>query len=233
MTGLTAETLRLLQTLAASGLVFCAVMGPLCAAVLFGASGAEARRAAAAPDRAAIALALGMEPGEATTDALAAARAESEDLARRVAVLAAALEAAEREEADDAAALLRPPAPQALPKEAAGKISEALRPLAGRITVEVTTAPAEGARLYAAQLAGAIREAGVAVEGPYGILTTADADGLYVSAGEGDDAGAQVLAALQAAALSAHASPAEGGLGDILVPDGQDVRVYVAAAPPA
>ena len=130
--------------------------------------------------------------------------------------------------ADAAREVLAPPAPPALPGEAAARIADALRPLSGEVSVEVASAPGEDARLYAAQISGAMRKAGLSVDGPFGVLTTVPADGLFVST---SGAGDQILQALQAEGLGAVPSPEGGPLTAVLMPEGRDVRIYVATAP--
>ena len=196
---------------------------------------AEERAAALGVRLAAIEAALGPreEASEAPLDAPAlASGADISQITERL----AAVEAAVRQPVPtldlpaEAQALLAPERPVALPGETAERIADALRPLSGEVSVEIASAPGEGARLYAAQITGAIRAAGLSVDGPFGVLTTEPADGLFVSTG---GAGEQILAALQGEGVSAMPSPTAGPLTAVLTPDGRDVRIYVATAPTA
>ena len=209
---------------------------------------AEERAAALGVRLAAIEAALGPRdvsrnaPTDGASDSVSdGARRDAPVLAdgaeiSRIAARLAAVEAAVRQPAAlpglpaEARALLAPERPAALPGETAERIADALRPLSGEVSVEIASAPGEGARLYAAQITGAIRAAGLSVEGPFGVLTTAPADGLFVSTGA---AGEQILAALQGEGVSASPSPQVGPLTAVLTPDGRDVRIYVATAPTA
>ena len=210
------------------------VSGGEVAALRRQATEAEDRAAALGVRLAAIEAALGDPPPAEAAEAAgddasgAPARAGLGDITARL----AAVEAAVRGPTvpSEVQALLNPGAPTALPGETAERIAAALRPLSGEVSVEIASAPAESARLYAAQITGAIRAAGLSVDGPFGVLTTEPADGLFVSTG---GAGEQILAALQGEGVSAAPSPAEGPLTAVLAPDGRDVRIYVATAPMA
>ena len=132
----------------------------------------------------------------------------------------------------EAAAILTPP-PRRLARAEAAAIAAALADQAGGFSVEVVTAPEAEARLYALQLTGALRGAGIDARGPVAVLTTTQADGLLVSTeADGDGPGAAVLAALQGAGLTALPTPPGTAEGDVLAPDGTDVRVYVGGLRP-
>ena len=132
----------------------------------------------------------------------------------------------------EAAAILTPP-PRRLARSEADAIEAALADQAGGFSVEIVTAPEAEARLYALQLTGALRGAGIDARGPVAVLTTAQADGLLVSTEAGGDGpGASLLAALQSAGLTALPTPPGTAAGDVLAPDGTDVRVYVGGLRP-
>ena len=245
------EALRLLQLASTGGLVLGALIAGACAMVLAAAGGEQTRRTQ-------IASVEASQLGAAHVASLRRQATEAEERAAALGVRLAAIEAAlggagkddgpvadvdvgeitNRLAAVEAAlrppmpedvrALLNPAAPPPLANEAAERIATALRPLSGEVSVEIASAPGESARLYAAQITGAIRAAGLSVDGPFGILTTEPADGLFVST---EGAGGQVLAALQGEGVSALPSPAAGPLTAVLTPETRDVRIYVATAP--
>lgn len=127
----------------------------------------------------------------------------------------------------EAAALLKAPLRHLTADEAAS-LTAALSSEAGGFTIEVLTAPENEARLYASQLAGALRGAGIDARGPITVLTTAQTDGVLVSADENDDGpSAATLTALQTAGLPARPVVPGTTAADILAPEGTDVRVYV------
>ena len=250
------EALRLLQLASTGGLVLGALIAGACAMVLAAAGGEQTRRTMIASGEASKAgaaqvAALRRQANEAEERAaalgtrLAAVEAALGDdapppedvplqtegpvlteLADRLAAVEAALRQPIVPQA--ARAALRPAPPAVLAGASAERIADALRPLSGEISVEIASAPGESARLYAAQITGAIRAAGLSVDGPFGVLTTEPADGLFVSNGA---AGEQILAALQGEGLTALPSPNEGPLTAVLAPEARDVRIYVATAP--
>ena len=258
---LSQEALRMLQFASTGGLVLGALIAGACALVLAAAGGEQTRRAvlassdagrasqaqvanlrrqAAEAEERAAALGVRLAALEASLgDGTAAADPPQADavLLTRLRRLEAALGApasealglaAEGEGEGELRTVLAPPAPPALPGEAAARIADALRPLSGEVSVEIASAPGEDARLYAAQIGGAMRRAGLSVDGPFGVLTTVPADGLFVST---SGAGDQILEALQAEGLGAVPSPEGGPLTAVLMPEGRDVRIYVATAP--
>ena len=137
----------------------------------------------------------------------------------------------------EALALLSPP-PRRLATEEAAAIADALDGQQGAFSVEVVSAPEAESRLYALQLTGALRGAGLDARGPVAVLTTAQADGVVVGAEVGADGpGAILLGALQSSGLAAMPTRPGTALDDILTPDQTDVRIYVgamraAASPP-
>ncbi|MBB4658935.1 hypothetical protein [Parvularcula dongshanensis] len=132
----------------------------------------------------------------------------------------------------EAEALLRPTPGPLLAQEQANTIIAELAPYAGDFSIEVTSAPDERARLYAAQLAAAFRGAGIATIGPYGVLTTFQGDGVFISVeGAAAEPGGIILSALQSAALPAQPGPSDGVAADILAPEEADVRLYVGGPP--
>lgn len=178
------------------------------------------------------------------------AEAEAERLAKVAASLTARLEAEAREApgADasmpalprsltttEALAALAPERARKLAKAQAEALTADLEPHAGDFSIEVTSAPDEEARLYAAQLAAALRQAGITTQGPYGVLTTIEGDGVFVSTTGpgGDEPGATVLSALQNASLPARPAPSDPDAATFLLPEGTDVRVYVGGVPRA
>ena len=198
------------------------------------ASEAEERAAALGVRLAAIEAALGDDGGSGDPDAgeaVAAVPGSGDPAVLALADRLAAVEAAlRRPPVPEAALALREQPAAALASDSAARIAEALRPLSGEVSVEIASAPGENARLYAAQITGAIRKAGLSVDGPFGVLTTAPADGVFVSQGE---AGERILAALQGEGLSALPSPKEGPLTAVVAPESRDVRIYVGTAPSA
>ncbi len=156
------------------------------------------------------------------------ARARSREVP---APLADASDAADSEEAAPAPAQQARAVP-ALRADQAVTIAEGLRAQEESFSIEVTSAPNEEARLYAAQMVDALRRSGMPVEGPYGILTVAPnaRDGLFVSV---DGHGAALLEVLQNAGLFAQAAPNRPPEADFFVPDRADVRLFVAAEPGA
>lgn len=256
MTELSADALAHLQTAAAAGLVVCLLMAGAFATLGFVTTGEQDRRQAALDsDRLARISALLAEnetsraarravptPLPPAREALAAldpvpAPAEVDADAPVIEIVAkppttgpADLFAAAGplpEVPPEARDLLLGPARRLAAGEATA-LADALRGQAGAFSIEVVTAPETEARLYAVQLTGALRGAGLDARGPVAVLTTAQTHGLLVSVE--DDAngpGAEVLSALQAAGIDALPTPSGGALGDILIPDGTDVRVYV------
>ena len=240
-----AGALSLLQTAAAGGLVASGLVAALCAALWVGASGEQAKRELAAV-RVEEAGRVALIAEEGTDEAREAARvaradavgasARARSLEAEVASLRAALNASRAappppdEETTERLAELTEDPRRSLTGAQGRAMSNALDGREG-LSVEVTSAPGEEARLYAVQLADALRGAGLAVTGPYGVLTTSDAEGLYVSIGEPGGGGEAVLAALQSASLDARPSPSGDELAALLVPDDAEVRVYVAPRP--
>lgn len=137
--------------------------------------------------------------------------------------------------APEVLAALRPENARKLAATQAAALKADLGDHAGEFSVEVTSAPDEEARLYAAQLAAAFRQAGIPTQGPYGVLTTLKGEGVFVSTeGPGGDLpGATVLSALQNASLPARPAPDDADSATFLLPEGSDVRVYVGGAPGA
>lgn len=127
----------------------------------------------------------------------------------------------------EAAAILTAPL-RRLSADEAATLAAALSNDAGNFTVEVLTAPENEARVFASELAGALRSAGIDARGPITVLTTAQTDGMLVSATADEDGpSATVLTALQASGLSARPALPGTPAADILAPDVTDVRIYV------
>jgi hypothetical protein len=256
MTELSPGGLALLQQLGAAGLIGAILLAGACAVTLL-IAGSEKERRQVAAAREAVELAR-QEAQRALPDALrwrsevAAARTElaalreanerSEAEAARLAELAAMLESrldeAENPVAalpDEVRAILSPESPRQLAAVQAEALKADLQPHAGDFSVEVTSAPDQEARLYAAQLAATFRQAGIPTEGPYGVLTTLEGGGVFVSTEgpAGATPGATVLAALQNASLPAQPVPNDPDAATFLLPEETDVRIYIGAAPGA
>ena len=128
---------------------------------------------------------------------------------------------------EEAREILFPP-PRRLAEGEANAIAAALVEQVGTFSVEVVTAPEAEARLYALQLTGALRGAGIDARGPVTVLTTMQTDGVLVSTEQGADGpGATLLSVFQGAGLSAAPPEPNSEQSDIMLPDGTDVRVYV------
>ena len=128
---------------------------------------------------------------------------------------------------EDVLAMLTPKPALRVAADEAAAIAAGLAGQAGSFSVEIVTAPATESRLYAMQLADALRRAGLDARGPLPVLTTLDAPGVLVSAEAEDGPGALLLGVLQTSGLPALPPTANSAQSDILVPDETDVRVYV------